>query len=82
MALADRPVHWLLTVFWLLVLVILPNFTMFGKLFRPYLPVVEMGGPKDVYSFDNYMPRSLAARWISRRSASGFQLPVRVKVFL
>jgi spermidine/putrescine transport system permease protein len=44
----------LLVAFWLLALVILPNVTMFESSFRPYLPVTEIGGPKDVYSFDNY----------------------------
>lgn len=40
--------------FWLLALVILPNVTLLEASFRPYLPVVDVGGPKDVYSFDNY----------------------------
>ncbi len=44
----------LLTAFWLLVLVILPNITLFESSFRPYLPVVDVGGPKDVYSLNNY----------------------------
>lgn len=44
----------LLTAFWLLVLVILPNVTLFEASFRPYLPVVDIGGPKDVYSLNNY----------------------------
>ncbi len=44
----------LLTAFWLLALVILPNLTLFEASFRPYLPVVEIGGPKDVYSLNNY----------------------------
>ena len=43
-----------LTAFWLLVLLILPNLTMFESSFRPYLPVVDVGGPKDVYSLSNY----------------------------
>ncbi len=43
-----------LVAFWLLALVILPNVTLFEASFRPYLPVVEVGGPKDVYSLDNY----------------------------
>ena len=38
----------LLTAFWLLALVILPYLYLFENSFRPYLPVVEMGGPKDV----------------------------------
>jgi spermidine/putrescine transport system permease protein len=45
----------LLTAFWLLVLVILPNLYLFENSFRPYLPVTEIGGPKDTYSFNNYM---------------------------
>ena len=44
----------LLTSFWLLVLVILPNITLFEASFRPYLPVVDVGGPKDTYSLNNY----------------------------
>ncbi len=45
----------LLTAFWLLILLILPNLTMFESSFRPYLPVVDVGGPKDIYSLGNYM---------------------------
>ena len=37
----------LLTAFWLLILVILPNIYLFENSFRPYLPIAEMGGPKD-----------------------------------
>jgi len=44
----------LLTAFWLLALIILPNFALFEQSFRPWLPAVEVGGPRDVYSFDNY----------------------------
>ena len=44
-----------LTVFWMAVLVILPDFTMLESSFRPYLPVVDVGGPKDVYSINNYL---------------------------
>ena len=43
-----------LTVFWLLVLVIAPNLYLFENSFRLYLPVQEMGGPKDVYTLKNY----------------------------
>ncbi len=43
-----------LTAFWLLALIILPNITLFESSFRPYLPVTEVGGPKDFYSFGNY----------------------------
>jgi spermidine/putrescine transport system permease protein len=57
-----------LTGFWLLVLVVLPNIYLFEHSFRPYLPVVEMGGPKDVYSLDNYL--------------TFFQSPIHISVFL
>jgi spermidine/putrescine transport system permease protein len=45
----------LLVAFWLLILVILPNLYLFENSFRPYLPVAEMGGPKDVYTLKNYL---------------------------
>ncbi|MBU9698615.1 ABC transporter permease [Rhodobacteraceae bacterium HSP-20] len=45
----------LLVFFWLAILVVIPNITLFESSFRPYLPVTEVGGPKDVYSFDNYL---------------------------
>ena len=44
-----------LTFFWLAVLVLLPNFTLFESSFRPYLPIVDVGGPKDTYSINNYL---------------------------
>ena len=44
-----------LTAFWLLALVILPDLYLFENSFRPYLPMVEMGGAKDFYSLDNYL---------------------------
>ena len=40
---------------WLLILVIIPNITLFESSFRPYLPVTEIGGPRDTYSVNNYM---------------------------
>jgi spermidine/putrescine transport system permease protein len=43
-----------LTAFWLLALVVIPNLVLFQFSFKPYLPVVELGGPKDVYSLKNY----------------------------
>ncbi len=43
-----------LTFFWLFVLVILPDFKLLESSFRPYLPVVDIGGPLDVYSLENY----------------------------
>ena len=45
----------LLVFFWLAILVVIPNITLFESSFRPYLPVTEVGGPKDVYSFANYL---------------------------
>jgi len=43
------------TAFWLLLLVILPYIGMFESSFRPYLPAVDIGGPLDTYSLDNYL---------------------------
>lgn len=57
----------LMTAFWLLVLVILPNIYLFENSFRPYLPIAEMGGPKDTYSLDNYL--------------IFFQSPIHINVF-
>jgi spermidine/putrescine transport system permease protein len=57
-----------LTAFWLLVLVILPYLYLFENSFRPYLPVSEMGGPKDFYSFENYL--------------TFFRSPIHIKVFI
>ena len=37
-----------LTFFWLIILVILPDFKLLESSFRPYLPVVDVGGPKEV----------------------------------
>jgi spermidine/putrescine transport system permease protein len=60
-------VFFVLTGFWLLVLVVLPNIYLFETSFRPYLPMAEVGGPKDVYSFDNYL--------------TFFQSPIHISVF-
>jgi len=56
-----------LTAFWLLALVVLPDLYLFENSFRPYLPVVDVGGPKDVYSLDNYL--------------TFFQSPIHIRVF-
>jgi spermidine/putrescine transport system permease protein len=56
-----------LTGFWLLLLVVLPNIYLFEHSFRPYLPVAELGGPKDVYSLNNYL--------------TFFQSPIHISVF-
>lgn len=71
----------LLTAFWLLILLILPNITMFESSFRPYLPVVDVGGPKDTYSINNYM-RIFGGD--VPMSIFGFEVTIapRVKVFL
>jgi spermidine/putrescine transport system permease protein len=58
----------LLTVLWLLVLVILPNLYLFENSFRLYLPVQDVGGPKDVYTLNNYM--------------TFFESPIHITVFL
>jgi spermidine/putrescine transport system permease protein len=57
-----------LTAFWLLVLVILPDLYLFENSFRPYLPIVDVGGPKDVYSLDNYL--------------TFFRSPIHIQVFI
>ncbi|WP_309667584.1 ABC transporter permease [Tabrizicola sp.] len=71
----------LLTAFWILILLILPNLTMFESSFRPYLPVIDVGGPKDTYSVNNYL-RILGGE--VPMSIFGFEatVPPRVKVFL
>lgn len=45
----------LITAFWLLMLVILPNVTLLESSFRPLLPVTEIGGPADQYTLANYL---------------------------
>jgi spermidine/putrescine transport system permease protein len=57
-----------LTGFWLLALVVLPNVYLFENSFRPYLPVAEIGGPRDVYSFNNYL--------------TFFRSPIHINVFV
>jgi spermidine/putrescine transport system permease protein len=71
----------LLVAFWLLALIILPNFAMFEQSFRPYLPVTEIGGPKDFYSFGNY------AKFLETPFETAFfgipvTLPIHVLVFI
>ena len=44
-----------LVAFWLLALVVVPNIILFNFSFRPYLPVNELGGPKDHYTLMNYI---------------------------
>jgi spermidine/putrescine transport system permease protein len=70
----------LLTAFWLLMLIILPNVTLFEASFRPYLPVVDIGGPKDVYSFGNYM-KFLANSTDTAILGMTVPIPIHVKIF-
>jgi spermidine/putrescine transport system permease protein len=44
----------LMVAFWLLALVILPDVIMVNYSLRPFLPVADLGGPKDVYTLGNY----------------------------
>ena len=57
-----------LTAFWLLALVVLPDLYLFENSFRPYLPISEVGGAKDFYSFDNYL--------------TFFHSPIHIQVFV
>lgn len=70
----------LLTAFWLLILVILPNITLFESSFRPYLPVVDIGGPRDVYSFNNYQ-KFLNNPVATTIFGISFQMPIHMKTF-
>ena len=70
-----------LTIFWLAVLVLLPNFTLFESSFRPYLPIVDVGGPLDTYSMGNYM-KVFGNEVDTTLLGIQFQMPVRVKIFL
>ena len=71
----------LLTAFWLLILVILPNITLFESSFRPYLPLVDVGGPRDTYSVNNYL--QLLGNAVDMNFLGiTISMPVRVKVFL
>ncbi len=44
----------LAVVFWLFILIILPQLSMLDFSFRHHLPPPEMGGPKDVYTLEHY----------------------------
>lgn len=70
----------LLVAFWLLMLVIVPNITLFEQSFRPYLPVTEIGGPKDVYSLDNFLKVFNGDTQITLFGRS-FAIPVHVLTF-
>ena len=69
-----------LTFFWLVMLVLLPNFTMLESSFRPYLAKVDEGGPLDYYSLGNYM-KIFGNEVDFSLFGFVFQVPVRVKVF-
>ena len=69
-----------LTGFWLLVLIILPNVTLFESSFRPYLPIVDVGGPKDTYSFGNYL-KVFGAEVPTSLLGISFMIPVHIKIF-
>jgi spermidine/putrescine transport system permease protein len=69
-----------LTFFWLVMLVLLPNFTMLESSFRPYLAKVDEGGPLDFYSLGNYM-KVFGNEVDFSVFGFVFQMPVRVKVF-
>jgi spermidine/putrescine transport system permease protein len=56
-----------LPAFWLLALVVLPYAILFEYSLRPYLPVDQVGGPNDVYSFANY--------------ATFFASPIHLQIF-
>ena len=71
----------LLVAFWLVMLVILPNLSLFEQSFRPYLPVADVGGPKDTYSFDNYMKVFGTNVEVSPLGLFTFALPVHVLTF-
>lgn len=70
----------LLVFFWLVILVIIPNITLFESSFRPYLPVTEIGGPRDVYSVDNYMRVFSGEVEVSPLGIT-FMIPVHVLTF-
>ncbi len=70
----------LLVAFWLLMLVIVPNITLFEQSFRPYLPVTEIGGPRDVYSLDNFLKVFNGDTQITLFGRS-FAIPVHVLTF-
>ena len=70
----------LMVAFWLIMLVIVPNITLFEQSFRPYLPVVDVGGPKDTYSLNNYA-KVFDGNVETSLFGIAFQVPVHVKTF-
>ncbi len=78
-----------LTGFWLLVLVILPNIYLFESSFRLFLPLAEMGGPRDVYTLENYASAvsdptdwKLWLPFAWQPLLMPFQAPIRIQVFV
>lgn len=78
-----------LTAFWLLILVILPQLYLLEESFRLYLPVNEIGGPKDVYTLANYKSAFeqntewkfwLPFAW--KPLVLPFEAPIRLQVFV
>ena len=70
----------LLTAFWLLILVIVPNITLLEASFRPYLPVADIGGPRDVYTLANY--RKFIANPVETSILGlSFQMPIHMVTF-
>jgi spermidine/putrescine transport system permease protein len=43
-----------LVLFWIIVLIVLPQLSMLDYSFRYNLPPAQQGGPQDVYNLDNY----------------------------
>lgn len=79
----------LLTGFWLIVLVILPNLYLFENSFRLFLPLAEVGGPKDVYTLENYASAFASPTewkfWLPfawQPIVLPFQAPIRLQVFV
>ena len=70
-----------LTAFWLLVLLVLPDIWLFEQSFRPYIPVAELGGPNDFYSFNNYL-NILSTPVPANFLGLGLHLPVHVLTFI
>lgn len=70
----------LMVAFWLIMLVIVPNITLFEQSFRPYLPVVDVGGPKDTYSLGNYA-KVFDGNVETSLFGFTFEIPVHVKTF-
>lgn len=68
-----------LVAFWMLILVWLPYSFLLEQSFRLYLPVSEMGGPKDVYTIANYM--SLFDTSVTKSTIIG-SIPLQLYIFL